>query len=62
MAAGEVSAQPLSLSLDDAVQRGLKTNLGLLLSARQADAVRGQRLSQLQSLLPTLTAASKKPS
>ncbi len=54
VAAGEVSAQPLSLSLDDAVQRGLKTNLGLLLSARQADAVRGQRLSQLQSLLPTL--------
>ena len=32
---GEVSAQPIGLSLDDAIQRGLKTNLGVILSGTQ---------------------------
>lgn len=49
---GEVSAQPLDLSLDDAMQRGLRNNLGVILSGTQTSAARGQRLSQLQSLLP----------
>jgi outer membrane protein TolC len=51
---GEVSAQPVSLSLDDAIQRGLKANLGVILSGAQTAAARGQRLSQLQSLLPSV--------
>ncbi len=51
---GEVSAQPLALSLDDAIQRGLKTNLGVILSGTQTAAARGQRLSQLQALLPSV--------
>jgi len=50
----EVSPQPIGLSLDDAVQRGLKANLGIILTGTQADAARAQRLSQLQSLLPSV--------
>jgi len=52
--AGEVSPQPLDLTLDDAIQRGLKNNLGIILSSTQTAAERGQRMSQLQSLLPSL--------
>ena len=51
---GEVLAQPISLSLDDAIQRGLKANLGVILSGAQTAAARGQRLSQLQALLPSV--------
>ena len=54
VASGEVSAQPIELSLDNAIQRGLKNNLGLILSGTQAGGARGQRLSQLQSLLPSV--------
>jgi hypothetical protein len=32
---GEVSSQPIGLSLDEAIQRGLKTNLGIILSGTQ---------------------------
>jgi outer membrane protein TolC len=49
---GEATAQPIDLSLDDAIQRGLKTNLGVLLSGIQTNAARGQRLIELQALLP----------
>ena len=51
---GTASADTLSLTLDDAVQRGLKTNLGLLLSNTQSANARGQRLQDLQSLLPSI--------
>ncbi len=54
VAAGEVSAQPVELSLDDAIQRGLKNNLGIILSGTQASGARGQRLSELQALLPSV--------
>jgi len=54
VAAGEVSAQPVELTLDDAIARGLKQNLGVILSGTQASQARGQRLSQLQSLLPSV--------
>ncbi|HEV2486146.1 MAG TPA: TolC family protein [Terracidiphilus sp.] len=54
--AGEVSAQPIALSLDDAIQRGLKTNLGVILSGTQTAAARGQQLSELQALLPSANA------
>lgn len=49
---GQASAQPIDLSLDDAMQRGLKNNLGAILSGTQASGARGQRLSDLQALLP----------
>jgi len=49
---GQVSPQPVELSLDQAIQRGLQNNLGTILSGTQTAAARGQRLSQLQALLP----------
>lgn len=52
VAQGEVSAQPIDLTLDEAIQRGLKNNLGIILNGTQMAAARGQRLSQLQNLLP----------
>ena len=59
MAAGEASAQAIDLSLDEAIQRGLKANLGIILSGTQTAAARGERLSQLQSLLPAVDASAK---
>jgi outer membrane protein TolC len=56
---GEATGQPIDLTLDDAIQRGLKNNLGVILSATQTASARGQRLSQLQSLLPTVDASFK---
>jgi hypothetical protein len=38
--AGEASAQAIDLSLDEAIQRGLKTNLGIILSGTQTAAGR----------------------
>ena len=52
VAQGEASAQPLDLSLDDAMQRGLRNNLGVILNGTQVAGARGQRLSDLQALLP----------
>ena len=47
----------LPLSLLDAIDRGLKQNLGLLLSNADIRAARGQRWEQLSALLPHVTAA-----
>src|ERR1700761_779828 len=52
VATGDVSSQPIDLSLDDAIQRGLKNNLGIILNGTEVSNARGQRLSDLQSLLP----------
>jgi outer membrane protein TolC len=57
--AGEATGQTLDLTLDDAIQRGLKNNLGVILSATQTATARGQRLSQLQSLLPSVDGSFK---
>ena len=59
VATGEVSAQPVNLSLDEAIQRGLKNNLGIILSGTQIANARGQRLSELQALLPEVDANIK---
>jgi outer membrane protein TolC len=56
---GEVTAQPIELSLDDAVQRGLRNNLGAILSGTQTAAARAARLGQLQALLPSVDASAK---
>jgi outer membrane protein TolC len=56
---GQATGQVMDLSLDDAIQRGLKNNLGIILSATQTASTRGQRLSQLQSLLPSVDASFK---
>ena len=45
----------LPLSLQEAVDRGLKQNLGLLLSNTDVRSARGQRWEQLSALLPHAT-------
>jgi len=47
----------LPLSLQDAINRGLKQNLGLLLSNADIRSARGQRWEQLSALLPHVTAS-----
>jgi len=49
---GEATGQLIELTLDEAIQRGLKTNLGVILSGTQTTAARAQRLNELQALLP----------
>lgn len=48
----------LQLSLQEAIARGLKQNLGLLLSGQDVRASRGERWKQLSSLLPNMTTSS----
>ncbi len=48
----------LDLSLEDAIARGLRQNLGLILETSSIQNANGQRLQQLQSLLPTITAGA----
>ncbi len=56
---GEASPQVLELSLDDAIARGLNTNLGIILNGAEAATARAERLSQLQSLLPSVDLNAK---
>lgn len=53
---GVATSQTLDLTLDDAIHRGLRNNLGIILSGTQTASARGQRLSQLQGLLPSVNA------
>ena len=53
---GQASQQPMDLSLDDAIRRGLQNNLGIILSGTQTASVRGQKLTELQNLLPAVQA------
>lgn len=59
--AGSVPAKPvpgvMPLSLQEAIDRGLKQNLGLLLSHADIRSARGQRWDQLSALLPHVAAA-----
>ena len=52
---GTASATPIALSLGDAIDRGLKANLGLLTSQQSSDEVRAQRYKALSALLPNVT-------
>ncbi|WP_263351589.1 TolC family protein [Acidicapsa acidisoli] len=56
---GAATTGILSLTLDEAVQRGLQTNLGLLLSNTNISGAKGQRLQDLQALLPSIDASAK---
>jgi outer membrane protein TolC len=51
-----VTATPLTLSLGDAIARGLSANLGLLESSENVRLSRAQWLSSLSHLLPNVTA------
>ena len=48
------SSTPLALTLHEAIERGLKTNLGLLLSDSANESARGERLRTLSALIPQL--------
>src|SRR5260370_42147367 len=51
---GVPSSAPLALSLHEAIERGLKTNLGLLISESANEIARGERLRALSALIPQL--------
>src|SRR5580700_7975880 len=51
---GQASVEPVDLSLDNAIERGLEANLGIILSGTQTAGARALRLSQLQTLLPSV--------
>jgi outer membrane protein TolC len=53
--AGTASPTPIPLTLRGAIERGLKTNLGLLVSDSTSEITRGQRLQSLSALLPSVT-------
>jgi outer membrane protein TolC len=52
--AGTPSSTPLALTLHEAIDRGLKTNLGLLISDSASQVARGDRLRALSALMPQL--------
>ncbi len=56
---GKVTPGVLPLSLDQAIQRGLRFNLGRILTTQNTEMARGAKLEQLQALLPTATASVK---
>jgi outer membrane protein TolC len=53
---GAATGEVLPLSLDDAIRRGLETNLGLRLNQQGQQVASGQRSRALQPLLPAATA------
>jgi outer membrane protein TolC len=48
----------LPISLEDAISRGLKQNLGFLLSSEDVGSAHGARWQQLSALLPNITTTS----
>jgi outer membrane protein TolC len=52
---GLASPTPFSLTLRNAIDRGLRTNLGLLVSEQGSESARGERLQSLSALLPQVT-------
>lgn len=54
---GTATAEPLALSVKDAVQRALQNNLGLLLQEESEASARGARWRALADLLPDVSGA-----
>ena len=55
---GTVSAQPVALSLEEAIARGLRQNLAPILAANVTEQARAQKLSALAALLPNVEATA----
>jgi outer membrane protein TolC len=53
---GQATPEVLQIGFQEAIERGLRNNLGLLLSGDQALMARGERWKELSNLLPNLTA------
>jgi outer membrane protein TolC len=58
--AERTASTPLTLSLNDAIERGLRYNLGLIDATTTSAAARAARLRALSALLPTVTARAAK--
>jgi len=52
---GPVSAQPVALTVEDAIQRGIRYNLGSIGTGDYARQARAQRLAAAAQLLPDIT-------
>ena len=57
-AAGKATPNVLPLSLKDAIERGLRQNLGLLLTGEGIPSARGQYWKDLSELLPNVTTST----
>ncbi|MEO8736897.1 MAG: TolC family protein, partial [Edaphobacter sp.] len=55
---GNATGSMMDLSLDEAIQRGLRQNLGIILQSAAQKNAGGQRLEELQALLPTVTGSA----
>ncbi|HME34918.1 MAG TPA: TolC family protein [Candidatus Sulfotelmatobacter sp.] len=53
---GKATGDVLQIDFKDAIDRGLRNNLGLLLAGDQAQFARGERWKELSELLPNLSA------
>jgi len=53
---GKATPELLQLNFQEAIDRGLRNNLGLLISGDQAITARGERWKELSNLLPNLQA------
>jgi outer membrane protein TolC len=52
---GTATSEVLQIDFKEAIERGLRNNLGLLLAGDQTQAARGQRWQQLAELLPNIS-------
>jgi outer membrane protein TolC len=52
---GTATSEVLQVDFKEAIDRGLRNNLGLLLAGDQSQAARGQRWQQLAELLPNIS-------
>src|SRR5215471_8362950 len=55
VAGGTIRSQPIALTLEDAVRRGIRYNLSTIDSADSARAARAQRLASAAALRPDIT-------
>src|SRR5580698_2302198 len=53
---GKASAEVLQIDFTDAINRGLRNNLGLLLAHDATETARGERWKELSDLLPNISA------
>ncbi len=53
---GKATAEVLQIDFKDAIDRGLRNNLGLLLASDQTETARGERWKELSDLLPNINA------
>jgi outer membrane protein TolC len=53
---GKATPEVLQIGFQEAIERGLRNNLGLLLSGDQTILARGERWKELSNLLPNITA------